>query len=80
MPQTTDVAALPLADRILNAVQGHIFAAEGQPVKATLSIGLATYPAPDFGVISKNALLSAADQALYKAKRAGKNQTVVWKA
>jgi two-component system cell cycle response regulator len=78
MPQTSSKAALPIAERILKAIQSYPFSAPEGVVQVTLSIGLATYPSPDLGVKSKNGLLSAADQALYKAKRTGKNQTVVW--
>jgi two-component system, cell cycle response regulator len=80
MPQTTGEMALPIAERILEAVRDHPFPRPGDAVRTTVSIGLATYPAPSRGVNTKDALLSAADQALYQAKRAGKNRAVVWEA
>ncbi len=78
MPHTEREAALLLANRILKAVAGYPFLSGMVSVHVTLSIGLATYPFLDHGVKTKNGLLSAADQALYQAKRTGKNKTVVW--
>lgn len=79
MPQTEGTVALTLAERILKAVSDQTYPSEAGDVSVTLSIGLATYPDSIHGVKSQNALLSAADQALYKAKRSGKNRTVMWK-
>lgn len=78
MPQTSNETAAPLAERILKAMRDCSFSIGEKSSHVTLSIGLATYPNTDFGVKSKSALLSAADQALYKAKRLGKNQAVIW--
>jgi diguanylate cyclase (GGDEF)-like protein len=78
MPHTNTETAHPLAQRILKTVQSHAFSANGDIFHITLSIGLATYPSPVAGIKTKSALLSAADQALYRAKRTGKNQTVIW--
>jgi len=78
MPQTSREAALLLAERIRRTVEAYPFSLGDGMVHVTLSIGLATYPSLTLGVRNKSALLSAADQALYKAKRTGKNRTVVW--
>ena len=80
MPQTTSEAALLLAGRILKNVWDHEYQEEAGTFRITVSIGLATYPAPELGVKSKSGLLSAADQALYKAKLSGKNQAADWAA
>jgi diguanylate cyclase (GGDEF)-like protein len=79
MPETGIDAAFPLAERILAAVATPTFRTNGSEFHVSVSIGLAAYPMPDHGVKSKNGVLSAADQALYAAKRAGKNRAVVWK-
>ena len=78
MPQTAGLAAQAVADRVLGAVRGSWFGIEGQGVSVTVSIGLATYPSPDIGINSKEGLIAASDKALYQAKRAGKNRSVVW--
>ena len=41
-------------------------------------VNLLKEKAIEHGIKNKNSLLSAADQSLYKAKRTGKNKTVVW--
>ena len=80
MPETDADAAFPIAQRIVSSVREHSFVFKGiLSMRLTISIGLATYPLPESGVRSKDSLLSATDQALYKAKRAGKNQVVVWR-
>jgi diguanylate cyclase (GGDEF)-like protein len=79
MPHTDSTDALPLANRIVQTIGAYPFMSDGTVVRVTLSIGLATYPEPALGVRTQSALLSAADQALYKAKLAGKNQTQVWR-
>lgn len=78
MPQTTSEEAIPLAERILRSLRAHPYRYVGDLVPVTASMGLATYPAPELGIKSKDGLLSAADQALYKSKRLGKNQVTVW--
>lgn len=70
MPQTDSDSALPIAERLVKAVRS---------LSITVSVGLATYPALALGVKSKDSLLSAADQALYQAKRSGKDRVVIWK-
>ena len=45
-------------------------------VEVTISLGIAAYP-KDAGSLEK--LVSLADQALYAAKRNGRNRTVLWK-
>jgi len=59
-----------VAERLLQALQGHMHVA-GRAVNARPSIGIAVYP--DDGE-TPEALLQAADTAMYAAKNAGKNQ------
>jgi two-component system cell cycle response regulator len=80
MPQTSCQDALPLSERILKTVSEHVLWVDRQEVHVTLSVGVATYPDPGQGVKTKTALLSAADQAMYRAKMQGKNQVVAWQA
>ncbi|WP_457418375.1 DUF484 family protein [Roseateles sp. P5_E7] len=74
LPRTDLAGAREVAERIRVMVQDAPFVTpEGGSVSATLSAGLAMLPA---GAVSFAELLSAADRALYDAKRAGRNRTV----
>jgi len=67
LPDTPKEGAKDVAER----VRTHI---EKQKLGATLSLGVATYPEDSS---SSEELIQKADQALYLAKRNGKNQTVI---
>ncbi len=71
-PETTTDQALLVADRLRRRVASRLFSAPGlpHPLGITVSIGLASYPEDG---VSKRALVERADQALYQAKRSGKN-------
>ena len=64
------------AERIRARLSEERFAAPGgaAPVGVTVSIGLAEFPADG---TSPEALISAADKALYRAKEAGRNRVIV---
>jgi diguanylate cyclase (GGDEF)-like protein len=71
-PETTPAKAWVVADRLRKRVASRLFAAPhvGQALAVTISLGLSTYP-EDGG--TKRLLIERADQALYQAKRSGKN-------
>jgi diguanylate cyclase (GGDEF)-like protein len=76
LPQTDLEGAYQFAERVRRAVEGiELPLPTGNPaLRVTASFGvasLATADRPD-----KDALVAAADRALYEAKRAGKNRTV----
>jgi two-component system cell cycle response regulator len=70
LPGLTKEEALAVAEEVRRLVQDYAFEYEDIPVNPTLSIGLAT--CPEDGV-TRNDLTHAADEALYRAKRAGGN-------
>jgi len=76
LPETDVAGALAVAERIRTSMEEypHIADEQGERVTQTISLGVATYPlhAPDGA-----SLIEAADQAMYRAKRAGKNRVVV---
>jgi diguanylate cyclase (GGDEF)-like protein len=66
--------ALEVAERIRRTIAGHLFGLrKGKKggTQFTVSIGLAMFPSP--GSDTEEALIAAADDALYEAKRSGKN-------
>jgi len=71
-PETATEQALLVADRLRRRVASRLVSVPGlsHPLGITVSIGLASFPddAP-----TKRALVERADQALYQAKRSGKN-------
>jgi len=73
LPDTDASGAAVVAEQLRQAVeQTHFEPAEGQPLQLTLSIGLqALEPGAAHG---RDELLGAADQALYLAKRYGRNR------
>jgi diguanylate cyclase (GGDEF)-like protein/putative nucleotidyltransferase with HDIG domain len=72
LPDTDGEGGYLASERLRSAVER---AFEGEDVPLTMSFGLATFP--DHGTTSE-ALLGAADQALYAAKELGRNRTVVF--
>lgn len=70
------VQGLAMAERMRQAVEGHRFSTEETAIPVTLSAGVATIP--HARIVDTQALIAAADQALYEAKRAGRNRVCSW--
>jgi len=76
LPETDTEAALTVAQRLCHAIAGHDFFDGHQHYRVNVSIGVASVlPASGF---SPNDLIGMADQALYKAKKRGRNQVVFY--
>ena len=73
LPQTDIAGGRQLAERLRVAVGGRPFVIGGRDIRVTISLGLATYPE---GARDRDELFSAADRALYVAKREGRNRVV----
>ena len=73
LPETSFGNSMILAERIRALVASTAYDYEGQTVRVTISIGVP--PAPEPGD-SPDAFLKNADNALYKAKEAGRNVVV----
>jgi len=72
LPHTEAPMAMRVADRIRRAVADFVFLSETTHLQLTVSAGVATYPS-DATIDSVDALVRAADSALYEAKDQGRN-------
>jgi diguanylate cyclase (GGDEF)-like protein len=70
-PGMTKEAAVDAAERLRSAVVAHVYEKDGVRVQPGLSCGVATIPG-DGG--DAESVFQAADAAMYRAKRAGKNR------
>jgi len=77
LPSTHLSGALTVADRVWRSVGEQEFdIGEGRTETITISLGVALYPSR--GVGTRDALLKAADRALYRAKDDGRNRICVF--
>jgi len=72
MPETVLEDALTFAEKIRSLVESAPIDTQAGPVPVTVSLGVASYPFTH--VASSKELIVAADKALYRAKRNGRNQ------
>jgi diguanylate cyclase (GGDEF)-like protein len=76
LPETTDAAAVQFAERLRRQLHDHAPMLENGKLPVTISIGVAAATAATSGV---DALMSCADEALYEAKRSGRDRVCVWR-
>ncbi|PID98427.1 MAG: hypothetical protein CSA83_01330 [Actinomycetales bacterium] len=77
MIAVTDTAVLPaMADRLVRAVAGVSMSRKNKKIPVSCSIGLAS-AIPSRGA-DKDKLLTAADKALYQAKKSGRNRYCIY--
>jgi diguanylate cyclase (GGDEF)-like protein len=74
LPGTVLDAAVTFAERLREKVAAHTFTYTGGTLRRTISCGVAGSPHPR--VKDQEALLKAADEALYVAKETGRNRVV----
>jgi diguanylate cyclase (GGDEF)-like protein len=71
LPETDSATAVQIAERVREAVEKTQMQIDDRVISITISIGVATL---HDGVFDLTALLDQADQALYRAKQAGRNR------
>lgn len=76
LPQTTADGALAEAERIRNAIKSRKFKSLKNQAGMTVSIGIAAFP--NTKIKNHNELISAADDALYEAKKSGRDRAIVF--
>jgi diguanylate cyclase (GGDEF)-like protein len=72
LPRTNAAGANRVAEKLCSTFMLHGFALPSAPIYLTVSIGVSCYTATDH--LDAQQLISRADNALYHAKRSGKNQ------
>ncbi len=71
LPETDGNAAYDLGERIRKNVENQLFEYEGKKIyRVTISLGVSSFP---FDAIEKKLLIQCSDQALYDAKKSGRN-------
>jgi diguanylate cyclase (GGDEF)-like protein len=75
-PNTSAAGAQHLALRILEAFRRRTFGEPTARIAVTVSVGVVSDTVPDESIAE--ALRARADEALYAAKRSGRNRVVLW--
>lgn len=74
LPGTVLDAAVTFAERVRHAIESHTFEFEGGTLQRTMSLGVASWPHPK--IHQCDGLIKAADDALYVAKKTGRNRVI----
>lgn len=74
--EANEKEAVVAAERMRKAVEDANLAEDDNPVKVTVSIGVVIYPQQ--GLENSDNVIKAADEALYHAKRTGRNKVIVY--
>jgi diguanylate cyclase (GGDEF)-like protein len=78
LPETDSDQAYSVAERLRHTLAQAIIPTEQGTLQITVSLGVATAAPPDH--LPLETLIDYADQALYQAKRAGRNRVIVWQS
>lgn len=78
LPNTPGENALTVMERLRKATAAHVFTYEGEDMGVTISIGIAFAGETKLESLNSDILLKMADEALYKAKSQGRDQSVLY--
>lgn len=78
LPDADPASLGKLANRMIEAVRAHTFCEDAHALHCTVSIGAAGSRTRDGAMISSENLMARADEALYVAKRNGRDRSCVW--
>jgi diguanylate cyclase (GGDEF)-like protein/PAS domain S-box-containing protein len=70
LPEVDEQEARAVAGRLASVVRGSVLTLDGQEVRLSISVGVATFD--EYGRPGEIELLAAADRAMYEAKAAGR--------
>ena len=74
LPGATSEQTSPIANRVFRSISDNPFLIAGHLIKVNISLGMASWQTGD----SLDDLIEHADQAMYSAKRAGRNRIMEW--
>jgi diguanylate cyclase (GGDEF)-like protein len=74
LPETGAEDGVEMAERIRNQIAEKEMGSDGNPLKVTISVGVASFPKDGD---DPHSLMKRADAALYEAKRRGRNRVVL---
>jgi diguanylate cyclase (GGDEF)-like protein len=77
LPETDTEAAMRVAERLRTAIADQMVTTEAGDLAVTASFGIASSLPPAF--MTSNALIGAADAALYRSKANGRNRTTLFR-
>jgi diguanylate cyclase (GGDEF)-like protein len=78
LPETDQENAVQVAAKIQDEIRSFKFGVNGKQFSLTISVGISSIPTQDY--TDWNRMLNAADQALYAAKRNGKDRAEVFRS
>jgi diguanylate cyclase (GGDEF)-like protein len=67
--------AMIFAERLRKSIEANTIEHEGESIRFTISLGIAEF---DPAITNYHQIIEHADQALYKAKQSGRNQSVIY--
>ena len=78
LPETGPQRAMAVAERLRDQISKMPFSVEGELIPVSISLGVSCMVKGE--KVTDESLVSQADEALYDAKQAGRNQTRVFPA